>query len=132
MGKRNAVQLMSRPTTALMKSENHAGTLVVPSTDVLETEDAFLIRMDLPGTTRESIQLSIAAGELIVNAPVRRGADDGSAVLLHEIGRKTYVRTFRLTEGLDLPAIDAVFEDGVLTITLPKREELKRRNIPIN
>jgi HSP20 family protein len=131
MTKKNSVQLTNRGSMALVKSDAGAGQVFIPSTDVLETRDAFVVKLDLPGATRETMQISIEGGELTVRAPVERGPEEGTIFLQREIGRKTYLRVFRLTEGIDDRNIDAVFEDGVLTITLPKREELKSRSITI-
>jgi HSP20 family protein len=105
---------------------------VMPLADIVETTDAFIVTMDLPGVAKESIRLNVGGGELSVNASVRRPSLKNAAVVYREITPKQYRRQFRLGNGVDHEHIDAQYADGVLTIALPKTDALKLREIIIH
>jgi len=104
---------------------------VMPLANIVETPDAFVVTMDLPGAAKESIRLNIGAGELSVYAPVYRHVPDDASVVYSELRPKQYRRQFRLGPGVDQELAGAQYDDGVLTITLPKTPEAKPRQINI-
>lgn len=103
--------------------------IVPPVTDIYETADAFVVKLDLPGATKESIRLQVEPRKLVVQSSIT--AADGGTMIYSEIGRKRYYREFNLGEGIALDGVTASFENGVLTVTLPKTEEVKAREIKI-
>jgi HSP20 family protein len=105
---------------------------VAPQTDIVETPDAFLVTMDLPGAAKESIRVNIGSGELSVSAAVRQHVPENATIVYSEITQKRYGRRFRLGSGVDHEQVDAQHSDGVLTIVLPKTDALKRRDIIIH
>lgn len=104
----------------------------VPSADVYETADAFVLMLDLPGTKRESINLTLEKGEMRVRAEVESKRNEQESFLLNETGGAGFFRAFSIGEGIDTSNVDAHFEQGVLTVKLFKSEELKPREIRIN
>jgi len=104
----------------------------VPAADVYETSDAFVLMLDLPGATRESISLTLEKGEMRVKAeiePLHRGE---GALLFDEMQDTGYFRAFSIGDGIDTGNVDARFEQGVLTVKLYKSEDVKPREIHIN
>jgi HSP20 family protein len=116
---------------ALMKRIEAPETVVSPAADIFETGNAFIVKLDLPGAVKELISLNVDAKLLSVHAGVEPHHSDQAALLFSEIGKKQYLREFNLGTGIKLDNISAQFEDGVLTITLPKTDEAKAREIRI-
>ncbi len=103
--------------------------IVPPVTDIYETADSFVVKLDMPGATKESIRLQIEPRKLVVQCSI--GVADEKNLVYSEIGRKRYYREFNITDGIAYDKVSAQFELGVLTITLPKTEEVKAHEIKI-
>lgn len=106
-----------------------------PAADIAETDQAFTVRLDIPGASAEGIDVRVEGNELAITAkvpartPVTTGGD---AVPLHrEYGVGDFARSFRLGEGIDTASIGAAYEHGVLTLTLPKTDRVKARKIDV-
>jgi HSP20 family protein len=104
----------------------------VPSADVYETGDAFVVMLDLPGVEKEGISLVHEKGELKVKAVAAAGQPSEAKLLVREVRPGTFSRTFTLGDGVDTESIDARYESGVLTVKLFKSAASKAREIPIN
>jgi len=104
----------------------------VPVADVYETADTFVLMLDLPGATRESISLTLDKGEMRVKANIASLRAEEGTLLLSEMYGAGFFRAFSIGEGIDTSAVDARFEHGVLTVTLNKSEDIKPREIRIN
>jgi HSP20 family protein len=132
------MNVMEKITNAMMQCCSGAETkhqqerTVEPVADIYETADAFVVKLDMPGSSKEEIKLSIEPNRLTVRGTVGVQHGEGVNVFFSEIGRKNYIREFNLGNGVNHDAIDAQFENGVLTITLPKTEHVKAREITIN
>jgi HSP20 family protein len=126
------VALIRSGSSVLLKGLEESETVVSPVADIFETGDAFMLKLDMPGATKESISLNVGIKLLSVHARVTPHHSEQAALLFSEIGRKQYVREFNLGTGIKLDEIDAQFEDGVLTVTLPKTDEVKAREIQIH
>lgn len=97
-----------------------------PSWDLYETEDAFVLEVDLPGTRKEDVKVAVEGQDLIVEG--ERASEQTRAsgkVYYRERRSGRFVRRARLPESVDKERIAAEFRDGVLKVTLPKikREE---------
>ena len=103
-----------------------------PPADVFETADAFVVKLDLPGASREGIRLTIEADTMSLQAIAGTRRPEGAKVLFSEIGQKEFRRTFTLGDGIGRDRTEAEFADGVLTVTLPKTLDVRPRTIPIH
>ena len=121
--------LMPRSSSAITKHQQER--TVEPVADIYETNDAFVVKLDMPGSFKEGIKLSIEPDRLSVRGAVNLLFNDKGNVTFSEIGWKSYYREFNLGNGVNHENIEAQFEDGVLTITLPKAENVKAREITI-
>jgi len=128
MAKGTLTSLVPYVTPALVRHEI-SERIVPPVTDIYETPDAFVVKLDLPGATKESIKMHIEFKTLVVQAEVKN--EEEKFLVYSEIGKKRYYREFNLGDGIDTESVTAQFEDGVLTITLPKTEKVKAREIKI-
>ena len=91
-------------------------------TDVKELDDAYELQADLPGCRKEDISLQIEGDILTIQAErsvSQETKDDASGYVRVERSRGKYARSFNVS-GIDTDAVTARYEDGVLTVTLPK------------
>ena len=107
----------------------------LPPVDIVETEEAFLATADLPGLTKDDIDISLENNLLTVSGERRyekatEGEDEGKFRRV-ERAYGSFRRSFNLPTGVDVQKVEAKFEHGVLTLTLPKAEVAKSRKIAI-
>lgn len=124
-------ELARRPGSALAKRAEPLETPVAPVADIYETADAFVIKLDMPGAVKDSISVRVEPGLLSVRGRVMSDHRENADLLLSEIVRKNYFRAFNLGEGVDPNNVQAVFQEGVLEITVPKTDAMKAREIQI-
>jgi len=117
------------PYGSLLRRAVPAGTDVgaaVPARlDVVDKGDQFAVKVDLPGIRKEDISVAVEGARVSVSGKVA-GSDNGAApaqiaVLRAERRTTGYARTLELPAEVDADNAQASFEDGVLTLTLPKR-----------
>jgi HSP20 family protein len=105
----------------------------VPPVDMHETKDELVISTELPGVTEKDIQLSIT-GDVLSLRGERKGQEEASDRAHHRSERwyGKFERTIQLPIPVQADRVKATFRDGVLTITLPKVEEIKPKQIKID
>lgn len=103
-----------------------------PASDVVETEAGFEVTLDMPGVDPKAIQIQVQDEVLSVQAERPQAAlpKDGS-VHRSERPTGTFFRSFALPGSVDGAKVEARYEAGVLTVSLPKREEAKPRTIQV-
>jgi HSP20 family protein len=128
---KNEVTVQNESNVAT-SNEPEGGCCIVPNADIVETPDAFLLLVDLPGAVKEGISLKIERNELSIRAS-RQSSEPSDASYIHrELPSCGYARTFALGDGVDAGNVDAQFDLGVLTVKLFKSEQMKPREITIN
>ena len=105
--------------------------LIAPRVNVVEREDALVVEAEVPGVTRDHAQIEVRDGTLHITARVNGNGATG-AYRLRERVPATYYRRFQLGDTIDTEKVEASLKDGVLTVTLPKSERLRPRQISIN
>ncbi|PIQ61404.1 MAG: heat-shock protein [Bacteroidetes bacterium CG12_big_fil_rev_8_21_14_0_65_60_17] len=104
-----------------------------PHLDVLETEDAYVLEMDVPGVSRDDIQINLQDGVLTVSGErASREVSENDNVVRVERHAGRFFRSFRLPKKINEQKIEARHENGVLMVTLPKVEESKPRKIKVS
>ncbi len=106
---------------------------LAPAADVLETEAEYRVLMDLPGIDPSAIQLRVEKDTLTVQVD-RKQLQPAAGETVHRSERAfgTFFRSFTLPTGVDATRVEAAYEQGVLAVKLPKREEAKARAIPVS
>lgn len=104
-----------------------------PAADIKETEEALFVHVELPGLLKEDIQIALDSGVLTVSGE-RRFTKDDSKEDYHRLERfhGKFSRSFRLPRNIEPSQVKANFENGLLTLELPKTEEARPRQIEIN
>jgi HSP20 family protein len=104
----------------------------VPPVDLVEAEDHFVLRADLPGLTEQDVSIEVQDSTLTISG--ERGAQDESEQRgWYRIERSfgSFSRSLTLPDGVDADAISARFDNGVLEVSIPKPEERKPRRVQI-
>ena len=127
----NEVALTRKGSSALVRRQGPREEYLTPVADVFETPDSFVVKLDMPGARKEALAVSAEPLLLTVKGPVESLYGETAKILMNEIVTRTYYRQFHLTTGLDHSGIRAEFEDGVLTIIIPKTDQIKLKEIPI-
>lgn len=104
---------------------------VTPVSRVDENDDAFTLTLELPGVTEKGIDLSLEERTLSVTAENTVETFKNYTLVLSEIPELRYRAAFELPERVDREGIKAAHKNGLLVLTLPKREEVKPRRIAI-
>jgi HSP20 family protein len=99
-----------------------------PASDIYETDSGYMIAMDLPGIDREALKIDIDDNRLVVKG-TRAVAE--SRASRTERPRGKFLRTYSVPASVDQGKIAAEYKDGVLQISLPKRNEQKPKKIDI-
>lgn len=105
---------------------------VQPPADFVEREDGFYLYLDMPGVEKEKLILDIENDKLSVQANSNFGLVAGERVHSMEFGEVEYCARFEVSELVDKEKVSAKFENGVLTIYLPKRKEVPPKRIRID
>jgi HSP20 family protein len=103
-----------------------------PAVDVYEDAEAIRIEAELPGLTKENVSVRLENNVLTVEGE-RKLAREDKRDNYHRIERAygSFVRSFTIPSNVNPEKVDAEFKDGVLRITLPKREEAKPKQIDV-
>jgi HSP20 family protein len=104
----------------------------VPAMDLVETEDHLVLRADLPGLSRDDVEIEIKDGVLTV-AGERRADHEEKSEGFYRVERAfgRFSRSLTLPDGVDADSVAAEFEDGVLEVRIPKPEERKPHRVQI-
>jgi HSP20 family protein len=105
-----------------------------PPIDVYETEDRYVVSAEVPGLTREQIELAAEASQLTIRGQ-RAGAVATGDPIVHfhqvERGHGAFSRTFEFADEIDVAGVTADLTNGVLTVTLPKVPAPRPRTIEV-
>jgi len=103
-----------------------------PAVDIFEKGEELLIRAEVPGVERDSIDVKVEDNTLILSGErVRETEDEDTQAYRRERVYGSFVRSFSLPKTVDATRISAAYKNGVLEISLPKAEEAKPRKIEI-
>jgi HSP20 family protein len=100
--------------------------------DAYREGDHFMVHFDLPGVDPSSIDLTVEKNVLTVSAERNWQANDNQQVLASERPQGTFSRQLFLGEGLDTERVEASYDNGVLTVTIPVAEQAKPRKVQIS
>lgn len=103
-----------------------------PAVDIEELDNKYVITADIPGVDKGDISVTAENGILSIKAEKKFDKkDEKKGYKYYERRASSYERSFRLTDGLDTENIEAALKDGVLTVTVPKKESTKTKKIEI-
>ncbi len=125
----NEVHVKQEATPSLERTL--AGRFYSPRTDIQETDDALIMTLDMPGVSRERVQIRLEKDTLSIEGYIDAEAYRGMRPVYSEYPLGHYSRHFALSSEIDQSGISAAMKDGTLTLTLPKIKPAKPRRIVV-
>ena len=104
---------------------------VAPVASVIENPDGYTLEVEMPGVNKEGLEIAVENNELTILG--RRSLPVIDGTLIHRESRPhNYRRTFELDPSIDTSKINAKIDQGIVTLTLPKAEQVKPRRITVS
>jgi HSP20 family protein len=124
-------------TNNLVRENNGSATsrrdekFITPVASVSETPDGYTLELEMPGVSKDGLEISVEQNELSIIGRKHLTAPEGT--LVHRESRPhNYRRYFEIDPSIDRAKISARMSQGVVTLTLPKAEEVKPRKIAVS
>jgi len=130
----NRTQLTERSDQALTRQSNTdtpRTEAIVPPVDIYEDSHGITLWADLPGVSREQLNVSFQDGNLVIEGQLSVRTPDGVRLNHAELQQPRFARAFSLSADFDPSRIDANLNSGVLKLSIPRREEARPRRIEI-
>jgi HSP20 family molecular chaperone IbpA len=102
---------------------------IKPAVNIIETEEGLTLTADIPGASRDTLDINVEKGILTISAPVTWNMPGNPGYTEFELA--SYYRQFSIPESLDHEKAQADLTNGILTLRVPKAEEAKPRKIEI-
>ncbi len=114
----------------------HEGMEITPQIkmDVKEAEGAYLVKAEIPGVSKDDIHVSIEGNRVSISAESKTGneAKEGERLIRSERSFGMVQRSFNLADEVDQAKVEAKYNNGVLELTLPKKQGSRRKEIAIS
>ena len=120
----------AQPGSAGQRAQS-GDTPIRPPVDIWEDKDGITLCADMPGVAKERLELRVDGNSLIIEGQVQLELSGKAEALYADIRSSVYRRTFSLSGELESGKIEAILKDGVLTVHIPKRAELRPRKIEV-
>jgi HSP20 family protein len=103
-----------------------------PAVDIAEHDDAFVVKVELPGVAKDEVKIVSQENMLTIRGE-KKQEKESKGSNFHRVERSygVFQRSFTLPSTVKGEKIEATFKDGVLTVTLPKAEEAKRKEVEV-
>jgi len=123
--------LMAKEFDQLFRELSPRQRELVPPADIYETAEGITLHVDLPGHDPKSIEVKVENDTLSLKSErkVERSDKEGARRLERSFG--VYARSFVLPRTVDASRVEACYDNGVLTLTLPRREEARPRVVEV-
>ncbi len=102
-----------------------------PLVDIFETADGIMLQADMPGVSKDGLNLRVDGANLLVEGTIGIVPENQMSPLYADIRSTLYRRSFVLGNELETANIEANLKDGILTVRIPKRPELRPRRIEV-
>ena len=100
-----------------------------PAVNIIETEEGLVLTADIPGATKEALDVNVEKGILTISAPAETSMPGTPAYREFELG--SYYRQFAIPESLDHEKAKAEYVNGILTLRVPRAETTKPKRIAV-
>jgi HSP20 family molecular chaperone IbpA len=111
--------------------QRKAEAVLRPRVDISEDADGITLVADMPGVSKERLELHVDRDSLTIEGEARIEMPEGMEALYADVRATRYQRSFALSGELATDGIDASLMDGVLTVHIPKRAEVRPRKIEV-
>ena len=104
----------------------------MPVTDIFETDQALTVVLEMPGVSKESVEVGVESDVLTIAGRIDFSKYNGLQPLYTEYNIGNYSRSFQISSKIEQDGIKAELKDGVMTLVLPKAEKAKLRRISVS
>lgn len=118
-----------RPTDA--PERTRGGRVYRPLTDIVEREDGLTLMLEMPGVASDDVDVTLEKRVLTIRGEVRPSAPETLEPVYTEYGEGDFERAFTLSDDFDPDTIEAVLQNGVLTLTLARAEAARPKKISV-
>ncbi|HZJ88179.1 MAG TPA: Hsp20/alpha crystallin family protein [Sphaerochaeta sp.] len=122
------------PTTSLFDSMLRDWSRVstrFPAVDITEGEKAYILEAELPGYKQEEVKVQVEKHVLTISSTKESSVEESEKALINERCYQCFERSFTLPEDVDEDKIEGEFMNGLLILTLPKKEVVKPKAIEV-
>lgn len=125
------MKLMAQRETQTAPDQNKQQEFAIPEVNIFETKDGYVLEAEMPGVNKSGLEVTLEGTELTLVGH-RPQAKPLGATLFRESSPASFRRVFELDPAIDTGKISAKMDQGILTLTLPKSEEVKPRRITVD
>ena len=127
-------KLFNYPTMKpLIKRSGQWDKIWAPAVDIHDTKDALVVTADIPGLTKDQIDVSVDNNVLTIKGEKREEKEEKKKEMVRsERFYGSFQRSFTLPVGIDQTKVNAAYKDGVLEVSIPKKEEAKANQIKVD
>jgi HSP20 family protein len=112
------------------QNNSQRGQFVAPVSSVTENGEGYTLQVEMPGVNKEGLEISVENNELTILG--RRSLPSVEGTMIHRESRTNdFRRTFELDPSIDTAKVSAKIDQGVVTLVLPKAEQVKPRKITV-
>ena len=112
--------------------ETRPGPIFIPAVDILENQNEIIVLADMPGVDGQDVDIDLRDDILTIRGAVSPVEDEIEASVYREFNWGDYFRQFTLAEVIDQEKIAAKMDNGILRLTLPKKEKVKPKKIQVS
>ena len=121
---------MNAELTKIKKDHKSDEYVTVPPVDIYETDNEYVLKAEMPGVTKEDIEITLNDKELEIKGKIN-GENQENNLKYSEYKLFNYHRKFKVGGGIDNNALSATLENGLLNLVLQKSEAVKPRKIEV-
>ena len=129
MAEKTTTDIQATPRTGKTLATREENRYMVPPVDIYETDNALAVILALPGVHKDGVDIRVDQDILTIKGKIRYQPPKNQ--IRGEFGLMDFFRQFQLSDEVDQEKITAESKNGVLTITLPKAEKAKPRQVKI-
>jgi HSP20 family protein len=136
MARENANQVTQKSSdsgsgTQQVRRPGASEAVLRPSVDIYETAEDITLQADMPGVSRDRLDIRVDGANLLIQGEIGIAPQEQMMPLYADIRATTYRRSFVLGTELESDKIQANLKDGLLTVRIPKRAEVRPRRIEV-
>jgi len=124
-------QIATRDSTGVERTDREPAVAIVPPADVFEDGEGITLQLDMPGVAKDRLKIESSNKTLLIEGIAQIEMLQGMAALYADVRSTLYRRSFVLSDELETDKTEANLKDGVLTVRIPKRAEVRPRRIEV-
>jgi HSP20 family molecular chaperone IbpA len=124
-------EVMERDSSGVERAEREPAAVILPPADVFEDAEGITLELDMPGVAKDRLNLQANKNALVIEGTALIDMPQGMTALYADVRSTLYRRSFVLSDELESDKTKASLKDGVLTVRIPKRAEVRPRRIEV-